>query len=159
MVAGPPIRTRRSTTKGKPSVTCLPNKHKAKGKTTELSHSNVPPTILERGVICERYELRWSLNAAAIRRFGFGGPAERDEAARRYLMALGLAARVLAHEDGYALAARAAACSPRAAHGGGIGRDGEVSEHRGRRRGRRGAHTAGRRLALVAGRVLPAARS
>ena len=74
-------------------------------KTTKLLHSNIPPSSKERGVICERYELRWSLSGAALRKLGFGG-GERDRAARRYLMALGLAARVLAHEDGYALRSR-----------------------------------------------------
>ena len=116
--------------KGKPARYIPANKPKAKGKTSELNHSNVPPTILERGVVCARYELRWSLNAATIRRFGFGGPAERDEAARRYLLALGLAARMLAHEDGYALRSRCCLLAQGPLTVERIGRDGEVSEHR-----------------------------
>jgi CRISPR-associated protein Csb1 len=100
-----------------------------KKKTSELNHSNIPPTILERGVICERYELRWSLNTAVLRRFGFGGPAARDEAARRYLMALGLAARVLAHEDGYALRSRCCLLAKGPLQVEVIGREGDVTEH------------------------------
>lgn len=101
-----------------------------KKKTSELNHSNVPPTITERGVICERYEMRWSLNGAAIRRFGFGGPPARDEAARGYLMALGLAARVLAHEDGYALRSRCHLLAKGPLEVEVIDRDGGIAEHR-----------------------------
>jgi CRISPR-associated protein Csb1 len=115
--------------KGKPIRYVPPGKDTAKGKTTELNHSNIPPTILERGVICQRYELRWSLNAAVLRRFGFGGPAARDEAARRYLMALGLAARVLAHEDGYALRSRCCLLAKGPLQVEVVGRDGDVTEH------------------------------
>jgi CRISPR-associated protein Csb1 len=104
-------------------------KKNAKGKTTELGHSNIPPTVVERGVICERYELRWSLSGAALRRQSFGGPGERDEAARRYLMALGLVARVLAHEDGYHLRSRCHLLAKGPLTVEMIGRDGEVLEH------------------------------
>ncbi len=100
-----------------------------KKKTSELNHSNIPPTIFERGVICERYELRWSLNTAAIRRQGFGG-AKRSEAAHRYLTALGLAARVLAHEEGYALRSRCCLLAKGPLTIELIGRDGDIVEHR-----------------------------
>lgn len=116
--------------KGKPIRYIPPGKKNAEGKTTELNHSYVPPTIMERGVICERYEMRWSLNGAAIRRFGFGGPPARDEAARGYLMALGLAARVLAHEDGYALRSRCHLLAKGPLEVEVIDRDGGIAAHR-----------------------------
>jgi CRISPR-associated protein Csb1 len=99
----------------------------AKKKTSELNHSNIPPTILERGVICERYELRWSLNSAAIRRQGFGD-AKRSTAAQMYLLALGLAARVLAHEEGYALRSRCCLLAKGPLTVELIGRDGDITE-------------------------------
>ncbi len=75
-------------------------------KSAGINHSNIPPTVSERGVICAHYELRWSLSAPAIARLRFGGPPNRDLAAQRYLMALGLLARVLSHDEGYALRSR-----------------------------------------------------
>ena len=112
--------------KGNPVLYVRPNR---KPKTSSLNHSNIPPTIVQRGVICERYEMRWALSGAALRRLGFGGPTDKDEAARRYLMALGLAARVLEHEEGYHLRSRCdlLAKGPLAVEV--IGRNGEVSEH------------------------------
>lgn len=101
----------------------------AKKKTSELNHSNIPPTILDRGVICERYELRWSLNTAAIRRQGFGD-SRRNESAHRYLIALGLAARILAHEEGYALRSRCCLLATGPLTIELIGRDGDIAELR-----------------------------
>jgi CRISPR-associated protein Csb1 len=99
-----------------------------KTKTSELNHSNIPPTVVDRGVICDRYDMRWSLNGAAIQRQGFGSQ-ERDVAAHRYLAALGLLARVLAHEDGYALRSRCLLLATEPLKIEVITRDGQISEH------------------------------
>jgi CRISPR-associated protein Csb1 len=99
-----------------------------KPKTSGINHSNIPPTIFERGVICDRYDIRWSLNGAVIQRQGFGSP-ERDIAAHRYLMALGVAARVLGHEEGYALRSRCLLLAKGPLTIEVIARNGEITEH------------------------------
>ena len=89
--------------KGKP-------KRHAKSKTSALNHGNILPEIHQQGITAERYELTWMFSTAALRRLSFGGPPERraarDSAAQNYLLALGILARVLAHEEGYSLRSR-----------------------------------------------------
>jgi CRISPR-associated protein Csb1 len=90
--------------KGKPKL--FKGKPGAVGKTSEINHGNVTPTIRDQGITAEKITLKWALPMAAIRRLKFGG-GKRDEAGQAYIAALGILARVLDHEQGYsALALR-----------------------------------------------------
>jgi CRISPR-associated protein Csb1 len=81
-----------------------PKQH-AKKRPSEVNHGNIAPTIREQGVTAESITLRWALPLAAVRRLKFGGGA-RDAAGQAYVAALGVLARVLAHESGYSLRSR-----------------------------------------------------
>lgn len=80
------------------------------GKTTverpaDIKHGQIPPSRHAQGITAERITLNWALSLAAIRRLRFGG-GEKDAAGRAYLTALGILARALDHEAGYALRSR-----------------------------------------------------
>ena len=80
-------------------------------KPSELNHGNVAPSLEDfLGVTAARYDLRWGLSLAALRRLSFGGSGEdrtrRRTAGHRYLLALALAARALTDEAGYAFRSR-----------------------------------------------------
>lgn len=94
----------RKGAKGKP----VPSKAK---RPSEINHGNIAPTVEDDlGITAARYELRWSLSTAALRRLSFGATGEerirRNAAAQAYLAAMALAARALADEAGYALRSR-----------------------------------------------------
>lgn len=78
---------------------------------SEVNHGNVTPTITPSGgVTIVRAEETWVLTLPALRRYRFpvdGTPSdEADSAARTALVALALAARALARDDGHFLRSR-----------------------------------------------------
>jgi CRISPR-associated protein Csb1 len=79
---------------------------------SEIVHGNIAPTIAENrgGVTVDRAEQTWVLSLPALRRYRFPVAGEykdaRDVAARSALVALALAARALARDDGLFLRSR-----------------------------------------------------
>jgi CRISPR-associated protein Csb1 len=82
-----------------------PKKFGKEGKPSEAKHGNIAPDLREQGITAESYTLRWALPLAAVRRLRFGD-AERDKAGQAYIVALGLAGRMLDHNAGYSLRSR-----------------------------------------------------
>jgi len=81
-------------------------------KPSEIVHGNIAPTITEGagGVTVDRIEQAWVLSLPALRRYRFPLDGvyeeERDKAGRQVLVALALAARALARDDGLFLRSR-----------------------------------------------------
>jgi CRISPR-associated protein Csb1 len=79
---------------------------------SEIVHGNIAPTIEDGrgGVTVDRVEQTWVLSLPALRRYRFpvegSHDDERDAAARAVLVALALAARALARDDGLFLRSR-----------------------------------------------------
>jgi len=73
---------------------------------SEINHGNIAPSVTPLGVTCDYAEHTAVLTFAGLRRLGFGGDSERDEAGRALIAALGIMA--LAEQDarGYALRSR-----------------------------------------------------
>lgn len=79
---------------------------------SEIVHGNIAPSVedLRGGVTVDRIEQTWVLSLPALRRYRFPVDGdyndERDRAARAVLVALALAARALARDDGLFLRSR-----------------------------------------------------
>lgn len=74
-------------------------------KPSEINHGNVMPTVEPLGVTFEYAEHRTVITFAGLRRLRFGSP-ERDDAARAFLVAIGLVAALEQDRRGYALRSR-----------------------------------------------------
>lgn len=77
-----------------------------KVRPSEINHGNIAPSVQELGVTCAYAEQTCVITLAGLRRLRFGGDAARDDAARAYLVALGLAALAESDAQGYALRSR-----------------------------------------------------
>lgn len=90
--------------KGKPALLG------SKGKPSEANHGNVTPSITEGSFTISEAVQSTVISLPALRRLRFPGPQgpspARDEAARTYLLALGLLGAVLARRDGADLRSR-----------------------------------------------------
>ena len=95
---------------------------------SELKHGQIPPGRKAQGITAERITLNWALSLPAIRRMRFGG-GERDAAGQAYLTALGILARVLDHDAGYALRSRCDLISKGPLVVDVIDRNGEIASH------------------------------
>jgi CRISPR-associated protein Csb1 len=77
-----------------------------KVRPSEINHGNIAPSIEALGITCD-YTLQTSvLTLAGLRRLRFGDGAEKNAAARAYLVALGLVALLEQDARGYALRSR-----------------------------------------------------
>jgi CRISPR-associated protein Csb1 len=76
-----------------------------KVRPSEINHGNIAPTVQPLGITCDYAEHIAVISLAGLRRLGFGG-AERDQAARALLAALGLVALTEQDSRGYALRSR-----------------------------------------------------
>jgi CRISPR-associated protein Csb1 len=77
-----------------------------KVRPSEINHGNIAPSIEALGITCD-YTLQTSvLTVAGLRRLRFGDGAEKNAAARAYLVALGLVALLEQDARGYALRSR-----------------------------------------------------
>lgn len=77
-----------------------------KVRPSEINHGNIAPSVQELGVTCAYAEQTSVITLAGLRRLRFGSDAARDDAARAYLAALGLAVLAEADAQGYALRSR-----------------------------------------------------
>ena len=73
---------------------------------SEINHGNIAPSVEMLGVTCDHALQTLVITLAGLRRLRFGGSAERDDAARTYLAALGLVAALEADRQGHALRSR-----------------------------------------------------
>jgi CRISPR-associated protein Csb1 len=73
---------------------------------SEINHGNIVPSVDMLGVTCDHALQTLVITLAGFRRLRFGGSAERDDAARTYLAALGLVAALEADRQGHALRSR-----------------------------------------------------
>ena len=80
--------------------------HGEAGSAAKINHGNIPPSVAALGVTCDHALQTLVITLAGLRRLRFGGGAERDEAARTYLAALGLVAALEADRQGHALRSR-----------------------------------------------------
>ena len=73
---------------------------------SEINHGNIAPSVEMLGVTCDHALQTLVITLAGLRRLRFGGSAEREDAARTYLAALGLVAALEADRQGHALRSR-----------------------------------------------------
>ena len=67
---------------------------------SEINHGNIAPTISPKGVLAEKIKLSGALSLSRLRRYHFGGNAEKDLAARTVLALMAIYGIAAVIEDG-----------------------------------------------------------